>query len=348
MVYVPKRTFWGAPPPPDFDPQKDYYKILGVKNDSTQAEIKSRYIKIAQEMHPDKNPNADQDKFKEITAAYNLLSNQEKRKQYDEMRKYGSPFNDASSGNTYGGAAKNPYSDGFNPFGQGFGNTGNQQGKKYQRTYYYTYKGDPQKAKKDFEDFFKSRGAAYGSGANFRGFEEFIKAMRENMEKRQQQNQEYYNHYNQNNQYNQNNYQQNNSQKSAEEKKREEEEEYFRKYYQEFNNPPRNFGFRLFINFIVILFTIWFFTRLLTRSAHRESIDELYQRQILQDSYDKGTRYAGMGGSPPPTGGIPYGMQQNQYHSLQNLQSSTRFYDPHAAQYVQDERNRQVPNIYGR
>ena len=138
MAFTPKRSFWGAPPPPDFDPQKDYYKILGVKSESTQAEIKSRYIKVAQEMHPDKNPNADQDKFKEITAAYNLLSNQDKRKQYDEMRKYGSPFGDSNPGSTYGNN-QNPYSDGFNPFGQGFRPGGSQQDKKSKRYYYYYY-----------------------------------------------------------------------------------------------------------------------------------------------------------------------------------------------------------------
>lgn len=79
MYYLPKRMFWGQPPPPDFDPQKDYYKVLGVSKDATQADIKKKYFKYAQEMHPDKNPNADQDRFKEITSAYNLLSNQEKR-----------------------------------------------------------------------------------------------------------------------------------------------------------------------------------------------------------------------------------------------------------------------------
>ena len=43
MINIPKRMFWGQPPPPpDFDPQKDYYKILGVSKTSTQAEIKKK------------------------------------------------------------------------------------------------------------------------------------------------------------------------------------------------------------------------------------------------------------------------------------------------------------------
>jgi hypothetical protein len=40
MFYTPKRSFWGQAPPPDFDTTKDYYKILGVKKDATQAEVK--------------------------------------------------------------------------------------------------------------------------------------------------------------------------------------------------------------------------------------------------------------------------------------------------------------------
>jgi len=147
--------------------------------------LNKRYFKVAQEMHPDKNPNADQDKFKEMTAAYTLLSNEEKRKQYDEMRKYGSPFGSSDSSNTYG-QSQNPYADGFNPFGQGFKNTGNTGGRKY-KTYYYSYK-DADKARKDFEEFFKNRTSGFGKGQNFSGFEDFFKNIREEMEKQQKQN----------------------------------------------------------------------------------------------------------------------------------------------------------------
>lgn len=95
MFSLPKRGFWGQPPP-DFDPQKDYYKILGVGKNASQADIKKKYLEIVRKMHPDVNPNADQEKFKEITSAYNLLSNQEKRKQYDEYRNIGGPFGETT------------------------------------------------------------------------------------------------------------------------------------------------------------------------------------------------------------------------------------------------------------
>jgi DnaJ-class molecular chaperone len=73
---------------PDFDPQKDYYKILGVPPSSSEKDIKMTYYKLAQELHPDKNQGKTTDRFKEVTAAYNVLGNKDKRSQYDSMRVY--------------------------------------------------------------------------------------------------------------------------------------------------------------------------------------------------------------------------------------------------------------------
>src|SRR5206468_11789091 len=66
---------------------KDYYKTLGVDKSATSAEIKSAYRKLARKHHPDVNPNnkeAEQ-RFKEVNEAYQVLSDPEKRKKYDEL-----------------------------------------------------------------------------------------------------------------------------------------------------------------------------------------------------------------------------------------------------------------------
>lgn len=66
---------------------KDYYKILGVEHSAKQDEIKKAYRKLAVKYHPDKNPGdkAAEEKFKEISEAYQVLGNEASRKKYDEL-----------------------------------------------------------------------------------------------------------------------------------------------------------------------------------------------------------------------------------------------------------------------
>ncbi|MBU1203263.1 molecular chaperone DnaJ [Patescibacteria group bacterium] len=88
---------------------KDYYKTLGVEKGATDSEIKRAFRKLAHQYHPDKNGGEENlKKFKEINEAYQVLSNKEKRQQYDQ---FGANFDQTggfSGGNPFGG-------------GQGFG-----------------------------------------------------------------------------------------------------------------------------------------------------------------------------------------------------------------------------------
>lgn len=88
---------------------KDYYKILGVEKNASDEDIKKAYRKLAHQYHPDKT-GGDGEKFKEINEAYQILSSQEKRRQYDQ---FGQTF-DGASGFSQGGPAS-----GWD-FGQGF------------------------------------------------------------------------------------------------------------------------------------------------------------------------------------------------------------------------------------
>ena len=68
-------------------PSKDYYRILGVNRDASQKEIKQAYRKLARKHHPDVNPGnkTAEAKFKEINEAYEVISDPDKRKKYDQF-----------------------------------------------------------------------------------------------------------------------------------------------------------------------------------------------------------------------------------------------------------------------
>jgi molecular chaperone DnaJ len=71
--------------------EKDYYQVLGVAADASQKDITKAYRKLARELHPDKNPGdaAAEERFKEVSAAYDVLGDETKRGEYDEVRRLG-------------------------------------------------------------------------------------------------------------------------------------------------------------------------------------------------------------------------------------------------------------------
>lgn len=99
---------------------RDYYEILGVSKSSTPDEIKKAYRKIAMQYHPDKNPGNKEaeDKFKEAAEAYEVLSNADKRKRYDQFGHAGMGQGFPGGG---GGAGFHDVSDIFDAFGDIFG-----------------------------------------------------------------------------------------------------------------------------------------------------------------------------------------------------------------------------------
>ena len=103
--------------------KRDYYEVLGVNKNADAATIKKAYRKLAKKYHPDSNEgNASAaEHFKEVNEAYDVLSDEKKRKLYDQ---FGHAAFEEGAGN-YGNAQGSPFGSGFggaqgNPFGGGF------------------------------------------------------------------------------------------------------------------------------------------------------------------------------------------------------------------------------------
>ncbi|MCY7731365.1 DnaJ domain-containing protein, partial [Aerococcus urinaeequi] len=116
--------------------KRDYYEVLGVSKTASKDEIKKAYRKLSKKYHPDINKEADaEDKFKEISDAYEVLSDEQKRAAYDQ---YGHAATDGGFGGgggsyqSYGGSGFEDIFEqffgggggGFSGFGGGFGGGG--------------------------------------------------------------------------------------------------------------------------------------------------------------------------------------------------------------------------------
>ena len=178
--------------------KRDFYEVLGCGRDATDKDLKKAYRKLARKYHPDSNPGSKtaEQKFKEINEAYDILSDQEKRKLYDQFgmaafdenagASGGGPFGGGPSGT---GAYGNPFGqDAYgDPFGQAFsgGGSGSRtwtDGNGTYRTFHFS--GNNPDMQDIFKDLFGEDGVHFsgaqnggrhftGSGEGFRGGPQF-------------------------------------------------------------------------------------------------------------------------------------------------------------------------------
>jgi molecular chaperone DnaJ len=102
--------------------KRDFYEILGVAKSASQDEIKKAYRKVAMQFHPDRNPGdkSAEDKFKEAAEAYEILSDTDKRAQYDRFGHQAFGGGNRGGGGGFSGSNMN-MDDIFSQFGDIFG-----------------------------------------------------------------------------------------------------------------------------------------------------------------------------------------------------------------------------------
>lgn len=142
---------------------KDYYAMLGISKTATSEEIKQAFRKLARKFHPDVNPNNKQAeaKFKEVNEAYEVLSDPDKRKKYDQFGQYwkqaGQGFPGGGPGDM-GGVDFGQYGS-FNDFlTELFGGAGPGSGRQS-----YSYRTSPGRPGGGFNDFGLQDGGAGGT-----------------------------------------------------------------------------------------------------------------------------------------------------------------------------------------
>jgi len=137
---------------------KNLYEVLEVSKDASADEIKKAYRKLALKYHPDKNPGdkVAEDKFKEITAAYDVLGDEVKRSQYDQ---FGSTEDYAASNQGYNTQTQDPFWEWFSSQTNAYNNSQSNYTYYYSNSdtsnssqHYYTRKSKPTSRKAAFSN----------------------------------------------------------------------------------------------------------------------------------------------------------------------------------------------------
>lgn len=129
---------------------KDYYKILNVNSKASATDIKKSFYQLAKKYHPDVNKGKE-DLFKEINEAYEVLGDESKRKQYDDLRSFSSSQSASHpSGHSYGSYGnQNPYANQNYSANYGYQNPNQQHQQSY---YYYEERSGTTKNPKHFKN----------------------------------------------------------------------------------------------------------------------------------------------------------------------------------------------------
>ena len=112
--------------------KRDYYDVLGVNKSASPDELKSAYRKLAVKYHPDKNPGDSkaEEKFKEASEAYGILSDKEKKQNYDNFGHAAFENGGGRPGGGFGGFSGADFSDIFEDFFGDFGGGGRSRSRK--------------------------------------------------------------------------------------------------------------------------------------------------------------------------------------------------------------------------
>ena len=112
--------------------KRDFYDVLGVSKNASPDELKSAYRKLAVKHHPDKNPGDKdaEDKFKEASEAYGILSDKEKKQNYDNFGHAAFEGGGGRQSGGFGGFGGADFSDIFEDFFGDFGSGGRSRGNK--------------------------------------------------------------------------------------------------------------------------------------------------------------------------------------------------------------------------
>lgn len=150
---------------------KDYYKILGVSKNATDAEIKKAFKAAARKYHPDLHPESEKaamtEKFKDVNEAYAVLSDKQKRTIYDQVGQEGYQNYARGGGAGPTGRGGSSYSRG-NPFGGAYQQYSGGNGNTY---YNFSSNGGGNFGGADFSDFFQSIFGGLGGMGGFGGME---------------------------------------------------------------------------------------------------------------------------------------------------------------------------------